>query len=70
MSYNLHFVMHPLGVVFDRATLEELDGEGRCVITDHGAFVLFNIYFPRACMEEVERYSFKVRFNELVKVCL
>ncbi|KAL7551181.1 hypothetical protein ACHAWF_014390 [Thalassiosira exigua] len=24
----------------------ELDGQGRCVVTDHGAFVLFNVYAP------------------------
>jgi exonuclease III len=25
-----------------------LDGEGRCVCTDHGAFVVFNVYVPNA----------------------
>ena len=25
---------------------EELDGQGRCVMTDHGKFVLFNVYVP------------------------
>lgn len=31
-----------------QAELTELDSEGRCVITDHGAFVLLNVYFPTA----------------------
>jgi exonuclease III len=25
-----------------------LDGEGRCVLTDHGTFVVFNVYVPNA----------------------
>jgi exodeoxyribonuclease III len=25
---------------------EELDSQGRCVMTDHGSFVLFNVYVP------------------------
>lgn len=28
--------------------LSSLDMEGRCVITDHGTFVLFNLYIPNA----------------------
>ena len=27
-------------------TLQHLDGEGRCVVTDHGEFVLLNVYAP------------------------
>lgn len=27
-----------------RGAAQELDGEGRVTVTDHGAFVLFNIY--------------------------
>lgn len=30
----------------DQARLAEPDREGRCVITDHGAFVLINVYLP------------------------
>ena len=25
---------------------DELDGEGRCIMTDHGSFVVFNVYVP------------------------
>jgi exonuclease III len=47
------------------ATAEEaahLDGQGRCVITDHGLFVLINAYLP-ACSNVIEqnrRAQFKV----------
>ena len=37
--------------------LKELDSEGRCIVTDHGAFVLFNVYIPALSMEE----QFEVR---------
>ena len=32
----------------DRAPLQnvELDGQGRCIMTDHGHFVVFNVYVP------------------------
>jgi exonuclease III len=48
-----------------RCTAEEaahLDGQGRCVITDHGLFVLVNAYLP-ACSNVIEqnrRAQFKV----------
>ena len=29
-----------------------LDAEGRCIMTDHGAFVLFNVYIPALSMED------------------
>lgn len=29
-----------------------LDAEGRCIATDHGAFVLFNVYIPALSCEE------------------
>lgn len=45
-----------------------MDGEGRCVITDHGAFVLFNLYIPAITSEDPlvaeERFSYKMRFLE------
>ena len=31
---------------FSGAEVAELDGEGRCVITDHGALVVFNLVGP------------------------
>mgnify|MGYP006940053961 CR=1 FL=1 len=34
------------GYLLSTAELKDLDSEGRCVVTDHGDFVLFNTYFP------------------------
>ena len=45
--------------------LRELDSEGRCVITDHGAFLLFNVYIPNA---GEERNDFKLRFLEVLSM--
>ena len=47
--------------------LEAIDAEGRCVVTDHGAFVLFNIYGPAISNEEnaAERYAFKLDFYKV-----
>jgi len=41
--------------------LEEYDSEGRIVMTDHGAFDLYNIYFPNGGSGEV-RHDFKQKF--------
>jgi len=48
------------------AELRALDSEGRCVVTDHGAFVLFNMYCPNSGESE-ERFNFKLRFNRLLE---
>jgi hypothetical protein len=61
--------------------LDELDREGRVVVTDHGCFVLFNVYGPSVSaapkggaafktpeeLEEraAERQAFKLRFYEV-----
>ncbi|KAJ0405836.1 hypothetical protein ATCC90586_001699 [Pythium insidiosum] len=45
--------------------LAELDSEGRCVITDHGAFVLFNVYCP--ALRSSERLEYKMAFHELLE---
>ncbi|XP_031495572.1 DNA-(apurinic or apyrimidinic site) endonuclease 2 isoform X2 [Nymphaea colorata] len=42
--------------------LLRVDSEGRCVITDHGDFVLFNLYGPRADSGNPERVRFKMIF--------
>lgn len=39
----------------------ELDREGRCLLTDHGLFVLLNVYAP-ASGEAQERLPYKLRF--------
>ncbi|KJE88870.1 apurinic/apyrimidinic endonuclease 2, variant 1 [Capsaspora owczarzaki ATCC 30864] len=43
----------------DPTVLDALDSEGRCVVTDHDRFVLFNLYCPRADSAEGERMTFK-----------
>ncbi|RZC66677.1 hypothetical protein C5167_010367 [Papaver somniferum] len=47
--------------------LLEVDSEGRCVITDHGHFVLFNIYGPRADHGDKERTQFKLTFYNILQ---
>uniref|UniRef100_A0A0E0B5T3 DNA-(apurinic or apyrimidinic site) endonuclease 2 n=1 Tax=Oryza glumipatula TaxID=40148 RepID=A0A0E0B5T3_9ORYZ len=51
-------------------TKEELlkvDNEGRCVITDHGHFVLFNIYGPAVEEDDIERVRFKLLFYKILQ---
>ncbi len=49
----------------------ELEQEGRCLVTDHGAFVLFNVYGPAVCVSDADesraRFQFKLEFYQ---VCL
>lgn len=47
-------VEHGLGI-------QKYDAEGRIVVTDHGDFVLFNIYFPNGASRE-ERHDYKQEF--------
>ncbi|XP_020277034.1 DNA-(apurinic or apyrimidinic site) lyase 2 isoform X2 [Asparagus officinalis] len=47
--------------------LLKVDSEGRCVITDHGHFVLFNLYGPRAQEEDRERIQFKLLFFKVLQ---
>lgn len=39
---------------------KELDDEGRCVLTDHGTFVLFNVYVPNG--SGGKRLAYKLRW--------
>lgn len=63
--------------IFDapyRFTQEELlaiDLEGRCVITDHEAFVLFNLYGPAITSEEnaAERFAYKMQLYQVMFNC-
>ena len=41
--------------------IRKFDSEGRFVVTDHGDFVLFNVYFPNGSARE-ERHLFKQDF--------
>eukprot|EP00743_Colponemidia_sp_Colp-15_P005702 GILK01006130.1.p1 GENE.GILK01006130.1~~GILK01006130.1.p1 ORF type:complete len:430 (+),score=47.73 GILK01006130.1:191-1291(+) len=43
--------------------VSEFDQEGRCVMTDHGSFVLFNVYFPNSGAGD-DRMKYKVAFHE------
>ncbi|XP_065857130.1 DNA-(apurinic or apyrimidinic site) endonuclease 2 isoform X2 [Euphorbia lathyris] len=52
---------------FDKDELLKIDGEGRCIITDHGHFVLFNIYGPRADSADSERIQFKAMFFKILQ---
>ena len=58
----------PQGSLFEGFTwqqLEALDGEGRCVITDHGPLVILNVYGPAVCSDDErgeERQAFKMAF--------
>jgi len=43
--------------------VRKFDGEGRVLITDHGAFVLYNIYFPNG-KASGERLAYKMGFYD------
>ncbi|KAK9791349.1 hypothetical protein WJX73_004407 [Symbiochloris irregularis] len=47
---------------YDAEQLLTLDVEGRCVVTDHGQFVLFNLYAPALSSAErmEERFAYKL----------
>ena len=47
--------------------IEKFDNEGRVLMTDHGDFILFNIYFPNGKRDE-ERLNYKMKFyQEILK---
>ncbi|KAM7529619.1 hypothetical protein LguiB_033029 [Lonicera macranthoides] len=52
---------------FGRDELHRVDSEGRCIITDHGHFVLFNIYGPRADPDDTDRVHFKRTFFKILQ---
>jgi len=56
------FVRQGLALRADSAPLgvPELDGEGRCLLTDHGNFVIFNVYVPNS--SGGPRLPFKLRW--------
>ena len=49
--------------------IEEFDSEGRVVVTDHGDFLLYNIYFPNGQKDDI-RQAYKLKFHQslLMKV--
>eukprot|EP01063_Lacrimia_lanifica_P009556 TRINITY_DN16520_c0_g1_i1.p1 TRINITY_DN16520_c0_g1~~TRINITY_DN16520_c0_g1_i1.p1 ORF type:complete len:476 (+),score=126.71 TRINITY_DN16520_c0_g1_i1:90-1517(+) len=49
----------------------ELDGEGRCLLTDHGAFVIINVYLPYTGPQAADaRVVFKVKYMEALAVLI
>ncbi|CAH8344735.1 unnamed protein product [Eruca vesicaria subsp. sativa] len=52
---------------YEKDELLRIDQEGRCVITDHGHFVVFNVYGPRAVADDAERIEFKHRFYDVLE---
>ncbi|VVB10092.1 unnamed protein product [Arabis nemorensis] len=52
---------------YEKEELFKIDQEGRCVITDHGHFVVFNVYGPRAVADDAERIEFKHRFYDVLE---
>ncbi|XP_023634203.1 DNA-(apurinic or apyrimidinic site) lyase 2 isoform X1 [Capsella rubella] len=52
---------------YEKEELLRIDQEGRCVITDHGHFVIFNVYGPRAVADDAERIEFKHRFYNILE---
>ncbi|KAJ4844574.1 hypothetical protein Tsubulata_023592 [Turnera subulata] len=52
---------------FEKDELHKIDCEGRCVITDHSHFVLFNLYGPRADSDDAQRIQFKLTFYKILQ---
>ena len=50
---------------YSREELEMIDQQGRCVITDHGAFVIFNLYAPAVTDINSPRFSYKMHLYEV-----
>ena len=67
--YRCKVNIHPNSAIcnarYTREELEMIDNQGRCVITDHGKFVLFNVYGPAVTNELNERFAFKMRFYQV-----
>ncbi|WP_374029303.1 exodeoxyribonuclease III [Bdellovibrio bacteriovorus] len=51
------------------SSIPEYESEGRIVMTDHGAFDLYNIYFPNGG-SGIERHNFKQKFLKDLNVHL
>ncbi len=53
-------------------TTQSLDAEGRVVMTDHGTFILVNVYGPAICSEDrvEERFPFKLLFYQVSVGCV
>lgn len=54
---------------FTEYRLKALDNEGRCLILDHGHFILLNIYFPNGNGSE-QRLSFKSEYHQCIRMVI
>ncbi len=63
--------VHDAACRFTQEELLAIDLEGRCVITDHEAFILFNLYGPAITSEEnaAERLAYKMRLYQVMFNC-
>lgn len=50
------------GISHTEETLRSIHDEGRCIITDHGLFILFNVYIPALSTDYEGRIVFKLQF--------
>ena len=62
-SGTVTFIKKPVKKVQHGIGIKKFDHEGRFVITDHGHFLLFNVYFPNGSQTE-QRHLFKQEFLE------
>jgi AP endonuclease-2 len=53
---------------YRREDLEMVDKQGRCMITDHGDFVLFNCYGPAVTNIVNDRFAFKMQYYEVQRL--
>lgn len=60
-SGTVTFTKTPIDEVEHGIGIKKFDHEGRFVITDHGDFLLFNVYFPNGSQTET-RHLFKQEF--------
>lgn len=60
-SGTVTFVKKTIKKVQHGIGIKKFDHEGRFVITDHGRFLLFNVYFPNGSQTE-QRHLFKQEF--------
>ncbi|DBA80829.1 TPA: hypothetical protein ACH3X1_008046 [Trebouxia sp. C0004] len=52
---------------FSKEHLEQIDNQGRCIITDHANFVLLNVYGPAVTNEDNDRFAMKMALYEVLK---
>ena len=58
----VHERYSPIAVEISPLNEKKFDEEGRCLLTDHGAFVVVNVYVPNAGGEGRPRLEYKMDF--------